>query len=38
MAFGQVVKDGDRVPGIEELFDVDAADVAGAASDEDVHG
>ena len=38
VAFGEVVKDGDGVPGIDEIFDADAADVAGSAGDQDVHG
>ena len=37
VSFGEVIEDGDGVVGVEELFDADAADVAGAAGDEDVH-
>src|SRR6185436_14620979 len=38
MAFGEVVKDRDGVAGVDQLFDADAADVAGTAGDEDFHG
>jgi hypothetical protein len=34
VALGQVVGDGDRVAGVEEVPGDDAADVAGAADDE----
>ena len=37
MAFGEIVEDRDRMAGFEKLLDANAADIAGAAGDEDVH-
>jgi hypothetical protein len=38
MSFSQIVEDGDGMPGIDDLLDANAADVPGAAGQEDVHG
>ena len=37
MAFGEIVIDRDLVPGVEQFFRANGADVAGAAGDKNVH-
>ena len=37
VAFGEVVEDRDLMATVEELFDADAADVAGTPGDENIH-
>jgi hypothetical protein len=38
MALGQVVENGDLVAGVDQLLRTNAADVPGAAGNEDMHG
>ena len=37
VALGEIVEHRDAVAAVEELFDADAADVARAAGDENIH-
>ena len=37
MALGEIIENGDAMAGVEQLFDADAANIAGTAGDEDVH-
>ena len=37
MAFGEIVIDGNRVPGVQQFFRANGTDITGAAGDEDIH-